>query len=298
MGADVDGWVLRPMEHGDVAAAETLSGAAFEAVDTATRRPGRPEPGHRGPERVARWVTRTARFLETDPGGCWVAEDAAGLVGFATSVRRERLWVLVTFAVRPGSQGRGVGAALLARAETHGAGCDRAMLSASEDQGALRRYWAAGFSLHPQLLLHGRLDRSLLPSVSGLREGTAADRTWMDDLDRVLRGGPHGPDHVSLSEMAPLVVAGDRSGYAYAGPTGPALLAARDEATARDLLVECLARVEDRAGSSVQVGHVTSLNVWAVDVALGLRLALDTQGHLAVRGMAPPTPYVHNGALL
>ncbi len=289
-----DGVAIRPMRAEDVAVAEQISDQAFHVLDLRQHRPDRPEPQSRSAEQSARWIARTARFLDTDPGGCWVAEDETGVLGFATSVVREQVWVLVTFAVRPGLQGRGLGARLLAAATAYGAGCPRAMLSASDDPAALRRYWSAGFALHPQLLLHGPLDRSLLPAVPGLRDGTSEDLAWIDDLDRLHRGGPHGPDHESLLGMGRLVVAADRTGYAYAGPTGPALLAARSEETACSLLWECLASVS----GEVELGHVTAANRWAVDLGMRARLSLATAGFLGVRGLEPPTPYLHNGALL
>lgn len=286
---------MRPMEAADVPVAERISADAFHAVDLVTYQRGWPDPEPRPPERSARWVARTLRLLDTDAAGCWVAEFAERVVGFATSMARERLWLLATFAVRPGHQGAGVGARLLAAAESHGAaaGCDRAMLAASDDPRALRRYWRAGFALHPQLLLHGSVDRSALPAVTGLRDGADDDRAWLDDLDRERRGAPHGPDHVALGEMGRLVVAADRSGYAYLGSAGPVLVAARTDDTARRLLWEGLARAE----SVVEVEHVTTANPWALDVGHAAGLSVYVRGQLGVRGMPPPTLYVHNGAL-
>lgn len=282
------------MTPGDVAPAEQISSEAFYQVDRRVFPRGWPDPERRSAEHSASWRRRTARFLDTDPGGCWVAVDDEGVVGFATSMVRERLWVLATFAVRPGAQGRGIGRQVLELASAYGAGCDRGLLSASDDPMALRRYHALGFALHPQLTFFGEVDESLIPGVSGLRDGTPDDRDWMDDLDRDLRGGPHGADHESLAEATRLVVAQDRSGYAYTTPRGPRLLAARDPDTATRLLWECLAGAE----GEFELSHVTSANQWAVDVAMRARLPMYTRGHLAVRGMAPPAPYVHHGALL
>lgn len=282
------------MTSEDLAVAEELSADAFYEVDRRTCARGRPEPQRRSPERRPAWMARTGRLLISDPDGCWVAADRSGILGFATSMVRERLWVLATFAVRPGDQGRGVGRAILDRALAYGAGCDLGMLSASEDPAALRRYHLAGFRLHAQMLFQGEVDRAAIPAVPGLRDGTPADREWMDDLDRDLRGGPHAGDHDSLAEMAALVVARDRGGYAYASPAASYAVAARDERTATRLLWECLARGE----GTFEVPHVTAANPWAVDVAMAARLSMHSRGYLAVRGMAPPSPYVHNGAVL
>lgn len=290
----MDGVVVRPMTTDDVVAAEQISDEAFHQLDRRWLPRSWPEPQRRTPEHSATWIARTERLLETDAAGCWVSEYDGEVVGFATSLVRERLWILATFAVRPGLQGLGVGAPLLDRAIASGSACDRAMLAASDDPRALRRYWRAGFRFHPQLFLHGRVDRAALPSVTGLREGGPDDRAWMDQLDRELRGGPHGPDHVSLAESNRLFVATDRSGYAYASPTSVQLLAARDPGTASTLLWECLAGMPGKA----EVAHVTAANPWAVDVGQQAGLSLVTRGHLALRGMEPPAPYVHNGALL
>ena len=73
-----------------------------------------PDPQLRSAERGEAWMVRTRHFLSTDPGGCWVAEDADGMVGFATSYTRELMWILATYAVRPQAQGQGIGKALLA----------------------------------------------------------------------------------------------------------------------------------------------------------------------------------------
>lgn len=282
------------MRPADVPAAEQMSDSAFFEVDQRTLPPSAPPAKRRSPERSAAWARRTARFLETDPDGCWVADEEGEVVGFATSLRRERLWVLATFVVEPGRQGKGVGRELLAAAQTYAEGAEVGMLAASEDPLALRRYHAAGFSLWPQLFFHGEVDRSAIPAVSGVRDGAEADREWMDELDRSLRGGPHGSDHTNLADMAALVVAADRSGYAYASKGATYLVAARGPETATALLWECLARGE----ANFEISHVTTANPWAVDVAMQARLRMSTRGHLAVRGMAPPAPYIHNGAML
>ncbi|QSR26008.1 GNAT family N-acetyltransferase [Nocardioides aromaticivorans] len=282
------------MTPADVPAAEEISADAFHALDVRLRAAAEPEPVRRPPSRSEAWIARTERLVATDGRGCWVAEDAGTVVGIVTSIRRERVWCLVTFAVRPGLQGGGIGARLLDAAQRHADGCPRAMLSASADPLAARRYHAAGFALHPQLRLTGTVDRRALPVVTGLREGSGDDLGWMDDLDRTLRGGPHGPDHTALAADGTLLVADDHSGYAYASESRLAVLAARDEQTARRLLWECLAR----SGESFQAAHVTATNAWAVDVGLAARLELGTRGYLGVRGMAPPAPYLHDGALL
>ena len=164
-----------------------------------------------------------------------MAERDGAMVGFATSFTRELMWILASFAVRPGLQGGGIGRALLEPALHHGRGCLRGMLNASEDPKATRRYRAAGFTLHPQMFLRGTVDRSVLPVVEHVREGSEGDIDLMDSIDRRTRGAAHGSDHLVLMEGFRLLVT-DRpagSGYAYVRPDGsPVLLAATDRRTA------------------------------------------------------------------
>ena len=84
------------------------------------------------------------------------------------------------------------------------------------------------------------------------------------------------------------------SGYAYLEQHRVALLAATNRRTATRLLWAALAEAGDKAS----IFHVTAANAWAVDVGMAARLELNTEGYLGLRGMQPPAPYLHNGALL
>ncbi len=287
------------MRPDDVPGVERLTDEAFHDLDVRTHRPGWPEPAHRSPQRAASWQLRMRHLLRHDAGGCFVAEDASGLIGAAAALRRDLTWILSTYAVRPGLRGRGVGRQLLDAARAHGKGCLRGLLAASEDQAAVRRYRAAGFALHPMMVLLGPVDRALLPVVDRVREGSAGDVDLMDSVDRRVRDAAHGPDHELLTSMYRLVVV-DRStgsGYAYVEPGGgPYLLAATNRRTATDLLWETLAASSpDRPCS---IGHVSAANEWAVDVGMTARMALHTSGYLATRHMRPPTPYLPSGHFL
>jgi len=285
------------MRPEDAVAAERLSSEGFFELDTRLAPRAGPDPEPRSPERGVQWVERTTHLLRTDPGGCWVAEVDGAMIGCATSSVRELMWTLATYVVRPGLQGQGIGKALLAAALHHGRGCLRGMLSASSDPKAIRRYRAAGFSLHPQMHLTGTVDRAAIPVVEKVRDGSAADFELMDSIDRRVRGAAHGPDHPLLRGMFRLVVSDTStgSGYAYHAADGmPALLAATNRRTATRLLWECLAA----SGETVLVPHVTAANEWAIDVGLAARLDLAQDGYLALRNMRPPTPYLHHGSLL
>lgn len=288
---------IRPMTLDDVPAAERVSDEGFLELDSRTRRLTDPEPSRRTDAHRAVWTERTSHLVRTDPGGCWVAEDAGRVVGMATSFRREVVWCLATYAVLPGHQGRGIGKPLLAAALQHGQACTRGMLSASSDPRATRLYRQAGFDLHPQMYLTGSVDRSAIPVLEKVREGSAGDVELMDSLDRRLRGAGHGPDHELMLRTWRLLVSDTTtgSGYAYVDERGRlGLLAASDRRTATRLLWAALADGPAQA----TVPHVTGANQWVLDVGVAARLDVHQEGYLGLRGMKPPTPYVHHGALL
>jgi GNAT superfamily N-acetyltransferase len=288
---------IRPMRPEDVPTAERLSDEGFYELDQRMRRVSGPEPQHRADPHRAIWIARTTHLLETDPGGCWVAEDGAGMVGMATSYNREKLWCLATYAVRPDRQGQGIGKPLLAAALHHGRGSLRAMLSASADPRAVRVYHQAGFALHPQMTLTGTVDRSAIPVVEKVREGSAADTDLMDSVDRGTRGAAHGPDHRLMLSTWRLLVSDTTtgSGYAYVDHRGSvALLAATNRRTAGRLLWAALADAPEQT----TISHVTGANQWVLDIGFAARLELQQEGFLGLRGMKPPAPYVHNGVLL
>ena len=289
------------MRPEDVPEAQELSGQAFAALPSGSVGAAAPRP-----DAAARaWEDRARHLLRTDPAGCWSAVGDDGvLAGYALSLRREGLWGLSSFAVRPGMQGGGVGRELLARAAAYGAPALRGMICATSDARALRLYRAAGHRIHPAMRLSGTPDHAALPPVRHVREGGPGDLDEADAVDWLVRGSPHGPDHAVLARQLRLLLAETSSGrgYAYVGssPGSSSLtvhaLAATDPATARELLWGVLATAP--AGTSVEVTDVTAEQDWAVDLALRAGLAVSPSGFVCVRGMKPPTPYVPSGAFL
>ncbi|RMI40823.1 GNAT family N-acetyltransferase [Actinomadura harenae] len=280
------------MTPDDLPAARRVSFAAFLVGDGLPRRVGEPEPEPPDEDGVRRWIAKMGHLLAADPAGCLVAEEDGEMAGCAISQNRGGLWYLSVFAVRPGLQGRGVGKRLMDAVLAHADGRP-GMLSATAHPGATRRYRLAGFTLHPMMRMVGRVDRSRLPAIDGLRDGRPGDLAWMDELDERLRGAGHGPDHVHLRENAPLIVSDDpgrRPGYVYLDEVWdrPMLLAAGDPETAGRLLWEALARTK---GETI-VNRITVANHWAVDVGLAARLDIRQQGYLVLRGMSDPAPYL------
>lgn len=292
--------LIRPMTPADVPAAERLSAAAYHEVDQRTHQRAWPDPTPRSPDDAAGWERRTRHLLRTDPAGCWVADRDGTIAGFATSLVRELLWVFASYAVAPGEQGTGIGRQLFAAAAHHGRGCLRGLLNASPDPRAVHLYRSAGFDLHPQMLLWGRVARADLPGGLGhVREGGPEDFDLMDSIDRRVRGAAHGPDHAVMAGRLRLVVT-DRptaSGYAYLDDRGgTVLLAATHRKAARALMWEGLASSDPE--TPVEIGHVTAANQWALDVAVAARLSIFGRGFLAVRHLPVPAPYVPHPTFL
>jgi GNAT superfamily N-acetyltransferase len=282
----------------DAPVAERVTAIGFHELDTRMFRRSWPDPEVRPPDRGANWVQRAQHLITTDPGGCWVAEQDDEMLGVVVSFVREKMWLLASYAVVPGSQGLGLGKALLAPALEHGRGALRGMFNASSDPRALRRYHAAGFRLHPQMFLRGTPDRTQIPIVEHVREGTANDVDLMNSVDRQTRGAAHGVDHEVLLQQFRLVVSETSSaqGYAYLDTSvhgGVALLAATDRRTASRLLWEAIA-----SGDDLLIGHITPENGWAVEIGMTARLELHQEGYLALRHMRPPKPYLAHGSFM
>lgn len=287
-----DGLVLRPMRIEDVEAAEQVSALSF-GERRADGSPGRDA------ERRELWCVRTSRAIEEDGPGCWVVERDGELLGLATSIRRDILWALCTWAVLPEWHGRGMGRPLLEASMSYASGALRRMVSSSDDPHAVKNYLRVGFELHPQMTLHGQVDATDLPRVDRVRDGHREDLEWMTSLARRARGAAHSAaDHEFLGSAGDLRVVdrAGRRGFAHLTHDGSiALLAASDRRTAADLFVDALVR---RHGQLFTQTHVTGANQWALRVAATAGLQVRTEGYLGVSGLRPPQAYVHHGTLL
>jgi hypothetical protein len=76
----------------------------------------------------------------------------------------------------------------------------------------------------------------------------------------------------------------------------PAVVCASSRKVATMLLWEAVASSDP--DGELTVPHITAANEWAIDVGLAAGLSVHTAGYLALRGMKPPAPYLHHGALL
>jgi predicted N-acetyltransferase YhbS len=290
------------MTFEDAAAVERVSARAFYDLDVRMRQQHWPEPELRSAERAAPWIERLQHMIKHDGPGCWVVEDdESRIVGEVAAILREGLWGLSSFAVLPDVQAKGAGKALLDASLEHGDRHGPGIICSSGDPRAIRRYRLAGFSAHPAMVLWGEVDRTAIPRLSGPkpREAGVEDADLLDEIDRQVRGAGRGPDHPLLLEQLDtwIIGRGERRGYVYHRGGGHLYqLAASDPETAQRLMWQVLA--DCPAGQPADLHNLTANQEWAVDVGLAAGLELHVNGFVALRNLAPPTPYIPSGHFL
>lgn len=270
---------LRPMRDADV---EAVTELVYAASDDA-----------RPSDAVAH--ARYRYPLRHDAAGAWVAEDEHGLAAVAIALRREDLWMLTEISVRPDLQSAGLGRRMLERVHAYADGAKGRLIASSRDPRALRAYARLGLDAQPCLWAYGQPKGVDAPA--GVREGGRDDLPFTEEVDRAVRGAAHGPDIAFLLELDQTLLVSDR-GYAVVGDTGGLrLLAAFDEAGARELLRATLARAGERA---VGVGWITARQQWAVQECVDAKLELraDTGVLFAGGDVGPLHPYLPSGAYL
>jgi GNAT superfamily N-acetyltransferase len=285
--------LIRPMTPDDVPAADRVAWSALHEQIPPEFTSALDED-----VRADRARLRIAHLQRTDPEGAWVAESDGEIVGLALALVREGVWGLSLFGMRPDHQGKGTGRTLLDATLRYAEGCRGAIILSTTDPRAMRRYALAGFELRPCVTFAGIVDRSAIPAGLRSRPGTAAqDRELCDAVSRHVRGAAHGPDLEALEAVGCSLLVHDDGGWAAVRDGSPALVAARDEAIATDLLWNALAA--GAPGETVHVDFIAAGHDWAVQTCLAARLAISPDGPLFVRGdVGPFAPYLPSGAYL
>jgi GNAT superfamily N-acetyltransferase len=277
------------MREADVRAVHETSQVTFRDLDD---RMGE----HPGPVGTfAQAAVRLHRLLATDPGGAWVAEHDGEVVGCALAILRERVWGLSLIVVRPDHQSAGLGRELLARAWDYGRDASGAIILASRDVRGIRAYLRLGLDLHPAAMAMGR-PRGV-PEPQGVRPFAPADREWVDAVGRALRGAAHGGDVDAMLEAGSTVAVLPERGYGVWRDGALRLLAALDEAAARELLRAHL-RAAGRREALVE--WLTSSQQWAIRECLKAGMRIDSAGGAVLTGgrLGPMAPYLPSGAYL
>jgi GNAT superfamily N-acetyltransferase len=179
--------------------AETCHEILWESVTEFGARHGTPLSGT-----AAEWWAssqRLQRFLADHAAEWWVAEDpdSDGLIGFARSIERGGLFELTEFFVRPSSQSRGVGRALIERAFPAGRGDIRSII-ATTDVRALSRYYAADTMARFPILTLGGVPARAAPApgldVHLVDAGSGADIGRLRSLEAALLEYPRDDEEL------------------------------------------------------------------------------------------------------
>ena len=281
--------MIRPLLPDDVAPSQRLTARALDDLDR--RRGELPQPVTE--ERATRVRQRIAHLQRTDPEGAWVAEVGGAVAGCALALVRDGMWFLSLLMVDPPHQGTGLGRGLL-RAALNTA-TDRSWILSSADPSALRGYQRSGFALHPSYTAKGPVDRSKIPAVQGIREGSYDDdRDLINAIASATRGASLGPDVDYLHRAGGrLIVDVGGRGWCVVRAGGISWLAALDDDVARRLLWTGIGE----AGSAVEIDWLTAAQQWAIDVSLDAGLPLAGGASLCFRGQPPVAPYLPHGAL-
>ena len=290
--ADVE---IRPLRHED---ADAVVDAAHTSLAEL-----QPEPVPTPEEAAIRAAGARARVLhvlDTDLGGCWVAEHDGRVVGTALGLIREGVWGLSLFAVLPEYQGLGIGTRLYAAALAYGGSEPGGIIMSTSHPAAIRRYArSAGFRLLPAIGLSGAWNPSRAPATLRTRAGDlASDAATIEAASRHVRRASHLRDLPTLLDRPGVrLLVLDGEGFAVARHGSPWLLAARNDAAAADLLWGAFG--SGQRGGTVELDCVTADNQWAIGVGLDAGLAVSESGPLLVRGeVGPMAPYLPSGAYL
>jgi ribosomal protein S18 acetylase RimI-like enzyme len=278
---------IRPMRDDDVADADRV---CLDVLYTTFA-------GEQEATRAARQHARIRHLLETDPGGCWVAEDRGRVEGVALALIREGVWGFSLFGVAKALQGRGVGRELFARCWEYGARARGHLVLSSTNPQAMGIYAHTGLPIRPCVAAAGIADLERAPEVDDVVEAGEAGIALADAIGRGLRGAGHGRDlPVPMAHGARLLVFEDRA-FALARGSNLIVLGARDVDAARHMLWAVL--VGAGPGATVNVDFITAGQDWALPVCLDARLMLSPDGPMFAGGtLGPLTPYIPSGAYL
>jgi GNAT superfamily N-acetyltransferase len=210
--------------------------------------------------------------LAEDPHGLWVAEQADTIVGFGFSWMSQTFWCLSQLFVKPATQAKGVGQALLSKtllqAERNGA-TNRALVTFAYNTASTGLYLNNG--LYPREPLYRMVApaqavaQKLAPvgADSGYDttpiEPWPKSREWTDRIDQALLGFPRDLHHrFLLGDLAARAIrierAGSAAGYAYIsaeGRVGP--LAIAPDADAKAVLTAALSRALEMRPNQVSL---------------------------------------------
>lgn len=227
-------------------------------------------------------------------------------VGFSAAVIRDGVWFLSQLWVIPDRQGSGIGSALLDEALTWGQGASAFTVVSSPHPGAQTLYMRRSmYPLWMQVDMAGEAgDVGKLPD--GFEPLSDEDQSWLDEVDREVRGIARPMDHAFWRASAigfTLRREGRAKGYAYVWPPGGWSSKPRSKIgpgaalDPRDM-PSLLAAALQLSGGAIAVA-VPSTNWSALNelVRLGFQLSV-TNTFMASRAMPDGSRYLSSGGSL
>jgi GNAT superfamily N-acetyltransferase len=278
---------IRPMRDEDAVDADRVCAEVLYS----------PFPGEAEPARAERQHARIRHLLDTDPAGCWVAEQDGRVQGVALSLVREGVWGFSLFAVAEALHGGGIGRELFARCWAYGANARGHLILSTTNPPAMAIYARTGLPIRPCVAAAGIPDIARAPELDDVEDAGEAGVPLADAIGRELRGAGHGRDlPVAMAHGARLLVYQDRA-FALARGGNIIMLGARDEEAAQRVLWGLF--VMAGPGATVNVDFLTAGQDWALPVVLDARLPLSPDGPMFAGGaLGPLAPYIPSGAYL
>jgi GNAT superfamily N-acetyltransferase len=273
------GITYRPAKLEDLEDAERVVQEAGNALRTRHGRQPWPEPPP---------IAFPKFCLEQDLGGLWVAEHGGTIVGFGFSWMTEKFWFLSQLFVRPDTQTKGVGQALLSKtlmqAERNGA-TNRALITPAYNIASTGLYLNNGFYPREPLYRMAAPAQTVAQSLADVRYDTTPIAPWPEPdewigrIDQQLLGFHRNLHHKFLlggvaARAVRIERAGSVAGYAYIsveGHVGPLAIAPDADAKAVVTTALCCALESRLSRISMIVPGRADLVMQTV-LALGFRI--------------------------
>jgi GNAT superfamily N-acetyltransferase len=226
--------------------------------------------------------------LTEDPDGLWVAEHGDTIVGFGFSWMTEKFWFLSQLFVRPQTQAKGIGQALLSKtlmqAQRNGA-TNRALITPAYNISSTGLYLHNGFYPREPLYRMAAPPQAIAQNLAdaGYDATPMASwpepREWMAEIDEALLGLRRDLHHrFLLGDRAArgfrIESTGDVAGYAYIsaeGHVGPLAIAPDADATAV-VATALRCALEDRPSRVSMIVPGRADVVMQAALALGFRI--------------------------
>ena len=282
---------VRRLSHDDVDEAARLLYESFTAVYR--------QRGHTPPFpniESAAWLCRA--YLDLDPEGCALAEQATYPLGVGFAHRRGPVASIGPIAARPGGP-RGVGRALMAHFHRLTLGCESVRLfQDSFNPDSFGFYTRLGYSVAdvaPYLLAEQLSPPAARPQ--GVRPATAADLRQMEAYDLARTGADRGRDLALLAQSGSAFVAELGDARAPGDPFSIAGYLFYRSLPARVIIGPAVAESPDTAGDPGRRGRRVAARTPRGDSRLG-RLAAGPTSRLRARISRRPPRQPHGGGQL